>query len=102
MRQKTFFVFINNFLIYASFVLVFGVFAFGYIIIMAKIERQYENSWKNKIFLILTEYDIPCDLFDICRHFSSIPEQVVKELQRANKCPPRLWINNRLLNWFWY
>ena len=44
MRQKTFFVFINNFLIYASFVLVFGVFAFGYIIIMAKIERQYENS----------------------------------------------------------
>ena len=29
--------------------------------------------------LILTEYDISCDLFDICRRFSSIPEQVVNE-----------------------
>ena len=51
---------------------------------------------------ILTEYDISCDLFDICRRFSSIPEQIVKKLRRSNKCPPRFLINYRLLNWFWY
>ena len=46
MRQKKiiFFVLINNFLIYASFVVVFGVYAFVNIIIMAKIKRKYKNS----------------------------------------------------------
>ena len=38
------FVLIYNFLIYAGFVVVFGIYAFVDIIIMAKIERKYEIS----------------------------------------------------------
>ena len=38
-RQKKI-AFINNFLIYESFVVVFGIYAFANIIIMAKIERK--------------------------------------------------------------
>ena len=57
---------------------------------------------KIRKILILTDYGISCDLFDICRRFSSIPGQAVKEIRKANKCPPRLSINNRLFNWFSY
>ena len=45
MSKNIIFVLINNFLIYASFVVVFGIYAFVDIIIMAKIERKYKNSW---------------------------------------------------------
>ena len=39
MRKNIIFVLINNFLIYESFVVVFGIYAFANIIIMAKIEK---------------------------------------------------------------
>ena len=40
MRQKIILVLINNFLIYYSFVVVFGIYAFANNINMAKIERK--------------------------------------------------------------
>ena len=68
---------------------------------MAKIERKNKKFHENKKNVILTEYDISSDLFDICRRYSSLPEQAVKEIRRANKYPPRLLIIYRLLNWFY-
>ena len=63
---------------------------------MAKIEKN-KKFHKDKENLILTEYGISCDLFDFCRRFSSLPDQAVKELRRANKCPPRLLINSDMI-----
>ena len=65
---------INNFLIYERFVEVSGIYAFANTIINAKIERK-KKFHENKKKIILTEYDISCELCDICRRFSSIPDQ---------------------------
>ena len=52
-----------------------------HLLILSLWQKSRENTkiHENKENLILTEYDISCDLFDICRRFSSILEQVVKE-----------------------
>ena len=44
-KQKLIFVLITNFLIYESFVVVFGIYALANIIILAKIEKKYEIWW---------------------------------------------------------
>ena len=58
--------------------------------------------YENKENLILIEYDISCDLFDICRRFQAFRSKSWRNSPIANKCPPRLLINYRLINWFWY
>ena len=58
--------------------------------------REKKKFQENKENLILIEYDIPVISLIFAAVFSSIPEQVVKELRRVNPVPS-LFINQLAL-----